>query len=238
MDTREFLQLVTPDGLRCITLKGDKGLVQMPARTAEEAERLITWVDGQERDCHFALASFREEFVNDNGKRRVRRKKANVDQLKALWVDIDFKDAGPLPDVLTALEAFYDETGFPKASIVVHSGNGVHLYWPLSEPVSREAWQALVHPFKDLCKQSGLPADHACTSDSARVLRPIGTHNWKDAGNPKPVRFLGGSGCTFAVDDLRRVLQAGTVVEGDTKGADQALPAHLRAAVAQAGPGR
>jgi hypothetical protein len=36
----------------------------------------------------------------------------------------------------------------------------------------------------------GLKADHACTADASRVLRPVGTLNWKDPDFPKPVELV------------------------------------------------
>jgi hypothetical protein len=226
MDTREFLELLTPDGLRCITMQVEGGLVQMPAKTLDDAVALVSWVDKQKKNCHFALASFVEEHLNEKGKRRVARKRKNVDKLKALWLDIDFKSlTKPIGETLTE---FYDATEFPKATVMVHSGNGVHLYWPLAEAIGFDEWSQLARAFKTLCQRHGLPADHACTADSARVLRPVGTSNWKDPRNPKPVRFLGGSGGTFRPADLLQLLCG-----GDNEAADE-LPEHLRAAAANA----
>lgn len=234
MELKQFLQLVTADGLRCIAMQTDVGFVQMPAKTADEAVRLIEWVDGQKKNCYYALATFQREHLNGNGKRRVSRKRKNVDSLKALWVDIDFKDCAvpTLRGALGEVGAFLEATGFPKPTVMVSSGNGLHLYWPFDGAVSYGVWSKLASGFKLLCKREGLPADHACTADSARVLRPIGTHNWKDTDNPKPVRWVGGSGDTFAPADFGKRLNVDGSVGGRNEGSST-LPEHFRKAASE-----
>jgi hypothetical protein len=71
-------------------MQTDVGFMQMPATTVKEAVRLAEWVDGKHKNAYFALATFKEEYKNEKGKRRVKRKRKNVDQLKSLWVDIDY----------------------------------------------------------------------------------------------------------------------------------------------------
>ena len=43
---------------------------------------------------------------------------------------------------------------------------------------------------KDVLRAYGFRQDPSRTSDSASVLRPVGTHNRKDPANPKSVRLL------------------------------------------------
>lgn len=209
MDLKDFLQLVTPDGKRCIAMQTDVGFMQMPADSLDEAVRLAGWVDSKQKNAYFALATFNEEYKNDKGKRRVKRKRKNVDQLKSLWVDIDYKSCVPATRVgaLQAITSFLAKTGFPKPTAMVSSGNGLHLYWPLSSPLGLGEWLPIAEGFKQLCQIEGLPADHACTADASRVLRPVGTHNWKDADNPKAVVWVGGSGDSYTPDVLISALR-------------------------------
>lgn len=220
MDTREFLELVTPSGLRCITVKYPVGFANLPAATVEDAIRIASASDAKQLNTYFALASFKEEHLNEKSKRRVKRKRTNVDQLKALWLDIDFKSLEK--DLKTTLTEFFDATAFPRPTITVHSGNGIHLYWPLAEAIPVTEWLPLAEGFKQLCQTHGLPADHACTSDSARVLRPPGTRNWKDPANPKRVRIVGGSGDTFDVVRLREALNV------EASATPVGIPSYLR----------
>lgn len=230
-------------------MQTDVGFMQMPATTIDDAVRLAEWVDKQQKNSYFALATFKEEYKNEKGKRRIKRKRKNVDQLKALWVDIDYKSCAPATHVgaLQALTSFLSKTGFPKPTAMVSSGNGLHMYWPLGTAIGLEDWLPIAEGFKSLCQREGLPADHACTADASRVLRPVGTHNWKDMGNPKPVVWVGGSGGTYTPDSLiaalrqcsveptsnKRVLQKPSGRSGGEHGGEDGLghlPEHLRKA--------
>ena len=239
MDTKEFLQLVTADGIRCIAMQAEKGFVQFPARELDEANDLAEWIDSKQKNAYFALATFKEVYTNDKGKERVKRKRKNVSHLKALWLDIDYKSCSPdtHEGAVGALAAFLKATDFPKPTAMVSSGNGLHVYWPLSTAVTFAEWLPLAEAFKSLCQAHGLPADHACTSDASRVLRPVGTHNWKDANNPKPVVWVGGSGGCHGFADL--VSWFGNLPSVDGRGGESDgvldrsvdLPEHLRRAV-------
>jgi len=124
---------------------------------------------------------------------------------------------------------------------MVSSGNGMHVYWPLSSAVPLDQWLPVAQAFKDLCQTHGLPADHACTADSARVLRPVGTHNWKDEDNPKAVVWVGGSGDSFDLSGLAERLGSPTGVDGRSGGSHGSghrqsdLPKHLQRAVDESG---
>ena len=239
MDTRDFLQLVTPDGIRCIAMQAEKGFVQFPAHDLDSAAKLAGWIDSKQKNAYFALATFKEVYKNENGKERVKRKRKNVAHVQALWLDIDYKDCEPATEkgAMVALAAFLKTTDFVKPTAMVSSGNGMHVYWPLSEALAFDAWLPLAQAFKDLCMEHGLPADHACTADASRVLRPVGTHNWKDADNPKAVRFVGGSGRHIALSDICEALGTPTDVGGrgitrDGIGDRQgSIPEHLKRAL-------
>lgn len=189
MDTRQFLELITPSGLLCIAKKMEpKGYSQLPVRSHEDAAKVALHLDAKGETVFFALASFKETHLNDFQQERVKRARTNVDKLKALWLDIDFKVAGGLQDSLTSLTKFLSDTGFAKPTAIVHSGNGIHVYWALTKAIPMAEWLPLAQAFKALCQQHDLPADHMCTADASRVLRPPGTHNRK--GEAKPVKIL------------------------------------------------
>jgi hypothetical protein len=164
-------------------------------------------------DTYFALASYRQGFHegppdSKTGRRkRVLRVRDNVEALKALWLDIDFKKGYANPAAaVAALQAFCKVTGLPAPAILVGSGNGVHVYWPLDEAVSLDRWLRLSEALKRAAKQHDLKADLACTGDACRVLRPPGTWNFKDPAAPKPVKILYASGKTFDYNTLDAAL--------------------------------
>lgn len=167
-------------------------------------------MDGEQLNTYFALAAYKQGFhpsPKDPTKKQL-RVRTNVESLKALWMDFDFKGFDP-PDVkgaLPALAKFLKDTNIPPPSVIVHTGNGMHVYWPFDAPVELERWQRLAEALKTAALEAKLPIDHGCTADACRVLRPIGTSNWKDPANPKPVNLLHSTDKTFTYADLEGIL--------------------------------
>lgn len=173
---------------------------------AEAASTATTLVEGG-HDVYFALASYKQGFHQNEKGKKVVRVRENVSELKALWLDIDFK--GEYHDATAAVQAiakFCEETTLPRPAALVGSGNGVHAYWPFDTYITLERWQRLADAFKEAAKALGLKADLVCTADACRVLRPPGTTNFKDPANPKPVRLLFASGEEYDVDALEDAL--------------------------------
>ena len=190
MNLQEFLQAVTPDGNIVLGWKDDKFHNEV-RQGYPKAVAFIEQKSHTNSDIYFALANFNTGWHPNAKGKNVLRVRENVHQLKALWFDIDFK--GGLSDpalVVAALREFSSRTGMPPPSILVHSGNGIHAYWPFTVPVPYQRWQAMADRLKELAHEHDLPADLVCTADACRVLRPPGTQNWKDPTNPKPVRLL------------------------------------------------
>lgn len=221
MDTQEFLKLVVPDGNICIAdhiqIGDDKVFVHYTTTRHDVAAKLVTDLDAKGHTIYYALASFRDTFTNKNGKLRVKRTQKNVERLKAIWLDIDFKDCSA-KDLVPKLSGFIKTTGLPKPSMIVNSGGGLHVYWCLKEALLFPDWVPLAEGLKTLCKMHDLPADHVCTSDAARVLRPVGTHNRKYSP-AKEVRLVAGDKTLYSCEELRESLPT---INTD------ALPAHLR----------
>lgn len=118
-------------------------------------------------------------------------------QTPAVWVDIDARKLGlSFGDVIQALE-----TAPLRPSILVDSGNGIHGYWLLKEPltVDTEADDAfeneerIVAVLKQL---AGVFAGDIKCCELARILRLPGTLNSKEmakaanGGQPIPCRIL------------------------------------------------
>lgn len=177
-------------------------------------------MDREQKSTYFALAAYKQGFHDGpvdpktGQPKKQLRVRSNVESLKALWFDIDFKpkkDGSPplYPDVKTAavaLKVFSQATGVPVPTVLVGSGNGLHAYWPFDQPVPLERWQRLADALKAAAIEHKVDIDPTCTADACRVLRPIGTSNWKDPANPKPVGLLHTSGKTFTYEELEAVL--------------------------------
>jgi hypothetical protein len=216
MDLRGFLSTIVPEGLVIMAKLEDgvdadnkpfKYFSHTIARNYDEAVAAARKLVLDRRDVYFALASYKQGWHKNAKGKTVVRVGENVDALKALWFDIDFKSGyAGLPEALAGLKAFSQATQMPPPSIVVGSGNGIHVYWPLDTPVPPDRWKRLSGALKEAAKQSGLIADLACTGDACRVLRPPWSINWKDPNNPKRVELLYSCDKTFSYESLEAIL--------------------------------
>jgi hypothetical protein len=107
-----------------------------------------------------------------------KRNKTNVVETIGLHADIDFKNvdllgADPLSDVLRHLARLRI-----LPSITVSSGNGVHAYWLLTEPVDTqqhiERIEAVLRQLADIV------AGDLTVCEVSRVMRLPGSHNTKE----------------------------------------------------------
>lgn len=182
----------SPDGwLTVLGLKG-KSAIQELVQTREEFDNHVEDFLAKGRDVYFGVAKFE---TNQN------RKKENVKHLKAFWLDLDCGESkaevnpktnrpdGYIDQVagLQALQGFCKLIGLPKP-LLVNSGRGIHAYWPLTEPITREEWEPVANRLNELCVLHNLYVD-ASVFEIARVLRVPGTLNFKD-NPPKPVEII------------------------------------------------
>ena len=135
-------------------------------------------------DAYFALANFQ----SDEG-----RTVANAKELNSFFIDIDCganKAYADQTEGIEALQKFLANTDFTKPTVVVNSGRGLHAYWVLEQPITREEWKPIAERFKALCQEHKFEADPAVTADVARILRIPETLNFKDPDNPLPTKVL------------------------------------------------
>ncbi len=147
---------------------------------------------------YFACNSFGtwyEEPDKCTGKiKRHLRTQKNVIACRSLYDDIDTGKPGcyeTKAEAGEAIKAFSHALGL--VPLMVSSGGGFHLYWPLTEDVSPDEWLRLANLKRAVTTHFGLKADRAVDLDSARVLRPVGTHNRKN-GNAREVRAINDAG--------------------------------------------
>jgi hypothetical protein len=195
-NTVQFLRRILPpagDAFYCWCIpapendpKGRRYIQRFVKHAAQIAEG-VSQCDAQQFNTYYAMASFKEKFS---------RKQDNVAFLKAFWIDIDCgqakADAGQgyatKKEGATALLHAVQAVGLPLP-MIVDSGNGLHAYWPLVEPIPADVWRPVAARVVAALQQEGLIADWGCSTDHSRILRPVGTRNWKDKANPKPVRL-------------------------------------------------
>jgi hypothetical protein len=144
---------------------------------------------GGDGDVYFALGGYKSGAVKSNRGRT----QENVLSLRAFWLDIDVADDvknkyDSLREAVEALGGFCDAANLPEP-LLVRSGGGLHVYWPLDADISRRDWKRIATLLKQACNQHQLKVDHSRTTDEASFLRPIGTLNHKTAP-PKAVKAI------------------------------------------------
>ena len=143
---------------------------------------------------------------------------ANVASMGCLWADIDVGAGGhkkenypaTIEDAMSVLAAY------PKPSLIVSTGHGIHVYWLFRErfltarPVDNAAAAELAERWQRWLLRGmqahGWSLD--MTWDLARILRVPGTLNHKDKAHPLPVSVIENSGTQYDWLDLSKKIPA------------------------------
>src|ERR1035437_4764263 len=198
MNTIDFLRGVLPSrGFYIAARLAPRGFRNQGCESIEELAQYVLNYDSQGVDAYYACAAYREREVDGqkNGKTfKQSRVQRDVRALRDYWFDLDVKPNEPTAfasqeDACDGLLNFLGETKLPMP-MVVSSGSGIHCHWKLTEEVQVEKWKATAEGLKQLSARLQFRVDQACTADAARVLRPVGTWNWKDPNNPRPVQCI------------------------------------------------
>jgi hypothetical protein len=147
---------------------------------ASEVERAAEYAVKLGTDVYFHCV------LHDANKAGQRGNNASATKYVALWADIDLAEAGKAkhypPGELALKKLAAME--FPP-SMIVNSGNGLHGYWLLDEPVAVEDYPDLPGRFQAYLTthlvdpDTGEAYELDPTGDDARVLRVPGTINPK-----------------------------------------------------------
>lgn len=154
----------------------------------KRTDQEIAYVSSVAGDVYFGLGAYTR---NTEGK--FSRAASCVVALRSLWIDIDCGEAKwhshggvgvyrTQRDGLLALAGWVKATGFPKPTIIVSSGHGLHVYWELDRDVAKDEFREYAAIFKGLLSRFGLYADPTRTGEVSSVLRPVGTLHIK-SGN-------------------------------------------------------
>jgi hypothetical protein len=185
-----FLHHVLPaDGLRIGCVMVGSVMRQQVFDTTEQLAQFLADADAKGLDAYHACAVYRERkgVYNDRKKKWEVRCQHNVLSVRCLWADIDTREGKPdapcadQREALEAVAAFCSASGMPMP-LFVSSGYGLHVYWPLSEPLPESAWRESAKRLAQLFATYGLKVDKSRTRDGASILRPPGTRNWKNGG--------------------------------------------------------
>lgn len=203
----DFLSLVLPH-------QGTKVLVEIAGDTirnhtydegtsnAEIAHDVRT-IDAKGSTVYMAMSGYAPQTVS----RYKGRTKENAKWVRSLWVDLDVgesKDYATIQEAASELVRVVNAARLP-APTLVHSGYGLHVYWPLADDLPIDAWRPAAAQMQALLQSHGLRMDTHCTTDAARILRPIGSHNYK--AEPRAVRLIQSSGAV-PFTEVQRYLAA------------------------------
>lgn len=170
---RDFLHHILPrEGVYCgVTIRKGR-TAQVFSDNIDQLLALLTTEDAKGGNVYHACASF-------NG--RGSRKAIDVCAVRALWLDVDAGVSKPYQDqhdVASAVATFCRQLSLPTPTYV-GSGNGLHVYWPLTQDLSLDQWLPYARGLKAACVRHGLMAGPERTADAASILRPVGSHHRK-----------------------------------------------------------
>ena len=182
-----FLRLILPDKGPYAAFIVETGRKYNEfAPTIETLCNLIKSADQAGNTAYHACASFKEARHDPRdtppARRRYGRTKRNAASARAFWLDVDAGPGKPYANWQSAkeeIQQFCSLANLP-APMLVRSGLGLHVYWPLQQMVDPGTWGRYANGLKALCVQHGLHADHSRTTDISSVLRTPGTHHRKD----------------------------------------------------------
>lgn len=218
MNTREFLELLLPSSGWIFTATpspGGNGWINTAHQNLDQAVRAINVLTFEHKAAYFALATYEKDrywdaaFKNPDksvGKWRTRTQ-ANAQNIQSFFLDLDVDPAdankfASKKDARDQFEAFRQRVDLPHP-MIVDSGGGYHMYWPLAHPMPTGEWRIAADQFKNICLSEGFKADRSLTSDQARVLRALGGYNIR---RDAPVRLIQEIDAPIAFSDFKRRL--------------------------------
>lgn len=178
MNTAAFLTAIWPlTGHYCLVLPKKGAMEHVWFESIDNAAAFVGRMNEAGRSVFHACAAFKEPGTQWAG-----RSGPNTRAMRAFWLDLDVgAGEAKFPDIPTAaksLKAFVDAVALPPP-MIVSSGAGLHVYWPLHEEIDNETWWAQAKSLKAITAHHGFKADPTRTADRASILRPVGSINTK-----------------------------------------------------------
>lgn len=143
---------------------------------------LQQWDAEANTTVYFGVGTFKDHYgTNAVGKLKLQRKQEQATFFKALALDLDIgadKPYATQKEGWAALRAAVEAIGLPPP-MVVSSGNGIHVYWPLQQEVPKENWVRISTALRMALQSHNVTIDTSKIHDPSMVLRPVGTHHKK-----------------------------------------------------------
>ncbi len=193
---------------------GRAGMGGQAFQSLEAAIAFIQWQLSKDANVYVCMSKQREANPTTNklGRPYYRaiRNQANAVALKSLYADLD---VGPedhkydtFEEMQTEFFRFIKETGLPRPTYGVRSGNGGHVHWIFNRALTPEEYLSLAYAIVEALKRHGVKCDGGCTTDTARVLRIPDTFNHKTIP-PKPVTQWFPCSKEYSYEEIETILE-------------------------------
>lgn len=145
------------------------------------------------QNYYFCVSTLAERSVVERGKLRVRTQ-SNAKYTRCILLDVDIKSDeryyATKEEAWEGIKRVSAQLNMPEP-IIVDSGFGYHVYWPMAAGVPSKEWQSATKLFYQALSivEPKAVADASRVSDSAGVLRIPGTYNLK-FGQQTPVEIV------------------------------------------------
>lgn len=193
MDTKQFLTRVTPqtDELVITVHKPDpkglnkRGIVWNRGSFADldsAVDSILKWDAEPVTTVYFTIGSMQgHKSVKADGKEKIGRTQECATWFKTLALDLDIGEDKPYAtqaEGWKAMHAALEAIGMPQP-MVISSGRGIHLYWPLTAAIKRDDWVRVSTALRVALEEHNVVIDTSKIHDPSMVLRPVGTHHKK-----------------------------------------------------------
>lgn len=150
----------------------------------EAVANILLWDAEPTTTIYFSVGSFADNrVIRPDGKEKIERKQTQATFFKAFALDLDIGAKTPYATKAEGMKAIMpalNAIGMPDP-MVISSGNGIHLYWPLTEKISRDHWEHFSMALRIALEEQGVVIDTTKIHDPSMVLRPVGSHHKKQS---------------------------------------------------------
>src|SRR5699024_4845483 len=120
----------------------------------DSIDELCDSLDGMDFTKHnyyFCISSLQEESIEVGDRKRV-RVQANTQKTRCFILDVDIRPDKPghygtVEEALDGIQKIVSSFRLPQP-IIVNSGFGLHVYWPMAAGVDPKEWSKVAHRFK------------------------------------------------------------------------------------------
>jgi AAA domain len=190
-----FFDTISPDGhtveVWSLPNKQGRGAIHRENITSSaELDRFIAQYDHPGRALYLTVAKLREGMT---------RSQEAVEAVYFIWAEVDFKDhPGLTPNEIRRRL----DTMPMKATMIVSSGHGYHVYWQLNEAEDATPGENQIRVREALRLACSYISGDPSVAEPARLMRLPGSHNTRMEGEKLLVEVASWAPTTYELSDL------------------------------------